>query len=397
MRDSSESADRASRLVQAAARLVAQEGIAAATARAVASAAGVSPSAINYNLGGMERLLSSAFALGAQEASDWLAARAREVAMLPPGPDGAARALEHVLIEWTGPARPLALLYQEAVAEGVGLDWTRAWASFWRETAQALDLPPIAGRALHAFFESEALYHLSPWSPALERAVLRDMVDHFAAVWLDAPARPEAGALLAAERAAGARPHGSVPLSAMRIAAAAAEVVEEKGLAGLTHRAVAARAGVTTGAVTHYFRTVEDLVGGAIRGQVAAMEAEAVEAAETAPHIDEVLTLERLREVLTFHARAERPASPVLRRRRLFLAALRRADLAGAGAVIRYSHGGTLRDSLGRVTGRSAEEVVLAAGVASRLLSAIWFACRADNDPAAGREALADWVLARLR
>ncbi|PXA82881.1 hypothetical protein DMC18_25080, partial [Caulobacter sp. D5] len=190
-------------MVQAAARLVAQEGIAAATARAVAGAAGVSPSAINYNLGGMERLLSSAFALGTQEAGDWLAARAREVAMLPPGPDGAARALEHVLIEWTGPARPLALLYQEAVAEGVGLDWTRAWAGFWRETAQTLDLPPIAGRALHAFFESEALYHLSPWSPALERAVLRDMVDHFAAVWLDAPARPEAGALLAAERAAG--------------------------------------------------------------------------------------------------------------------------------------------------------------------------------------------------
>lgn len=391
---------RSDRLVRAAAQLMSEQGIAGASARSVAAAAGAAPSAINYNFGNIERLLSLAFERGAAQTAPWLQARAREVAALPATPDGAAQALVHVLSEWTTSARPLALLYQECLAVGAGQDpaagWTRLWRDFWLDVAATLGLGAIEGRLLHAFFESEALYHLSLWSPALEKAALAEMSDHFAAIWLGAPPRAERGALAWAERTAGARPHGSVAPAALRIAEAAAEVVEDHGLSGLTHRAVAARARVTTGSVTHHFRSIEDLVAGAIRGQVQALTQDAVARGGPALPDDELRTVEQLFEAIRFHALADRPASPILRRRRLFLAAIRRTDLAGAGAVIRYSHGGTVRDSLGKLLPLPQGAIVLHSAVLSRLLSAIWFACVADAAPERSREALVDAVQARF-
>ncbi len=392
---------RRERLVQATAQLVAEQGIAGASARSVAAAVGAAPSAVNYNFGGMEQLLSLAIADGAARTAAWMATRSREIQALPPTPDGAAQALVHVLSEWTTQARPLALLYQESLAAGAGAgaaaDWTRLWRDFWLTAAASLGLEPIDGRLLHVVFESEALYHLSTWSPALERSVLAETCDHFAAVWLGAPARADRGALALAERSAGARAHGSVAPAALRIAEAAAEVVEDRGLGGLTHRAVAARAGVTTGSVTHHFRSIEDLVAGAIRGQVQVLTQEtAAKGNFVNPQEDESLTVERLFEAIRFHSTADGPSSPVLRRRRLFLAAIRRADLAGAGAVIRYSHGGTVRNSLDRLFTLPPDELVVHSAVLSRLLSAIWFACAADEAPRRSREALMDQIQARF-
>jgi AcrR family transcriptional regulator len=386
------------RLISATADLVARDGIAAASARAIATDAGASPSAINYNFGNIERLLQSTFALGVDETREWLELRRAEIALLPGSPDGAAWALLHGLRTWTAEGRRLALLYQEALAAGAGAgpaaDWTRLFRDFWLDIAERFGLAPIDGRLMHVFFESEALYHLSTWSPALEDAALADTVEHLAHVWLGAPLRPWRGALWHAEEASGTRPHGSAPPAAMRIAKAAAEVVEDKGLAGLTHRAVAHRAGVTTGSVTHHFRSIEDLVAGVIRGQVQVLTEEAM--ASAPPPIDEILTPERLFEALRFHSAGERPASPVIRRRRLFLASARRRELAAAGAVIRYSHGGTVRDSLSRIFKLSEGDARLYSGVLSRLLSAIWFASAGDEDPRATRHALMDRIEATL-
>jgi AcrR family transcriptional regulator len=154
---------------------------------------------------------------------------------------------------------------------------------------------------------------------------------------------------------------------------------------------------VTTGSVTHHFRSIEDLVAGAIRGQVQVLTQETIAHGNfITPQEDDNLTVERLFEAIRFHSIADRPASPVLRRRRLFLAAIRRPDLAGAGAVIRYSHGGTVRDSLARLFVLTPTELVLHSGLLSRLLSAIWFACAADDAPLRTREALMDRIEARL-
>jgi TetR/AcrR family transcriptional regulator, regulator of biofilm formation and stress response len=50
----------------------------------------------------------------------------------------------------------------------------------------------------------------------------------------------------------------------MRIAAAAVEVVSKWGLEGLTHRRVAAAAGVPLGSMTYHFASLEDLLAVAI-------------------------------------------------------------------------------------------------------------------------------------
>lgn len=385
------------RLVAAAGFLVAQEGIAAASARAIAAQADTSASAIHYNFGNLERLLHVVVEQGVEDTGAWLVDRESEIAALPPSPDGAAWALLHVLGAWTSAARPLALTYQEAVTawpgRGPSAAWTRLWRDFWIRTAQRFELSALDGRVLHAFFEHEALYHLSRWSTALEGAALVEMVERLATICLGAPTRPPRGAVATAERAAGARPHGSVPPSAMRIAKAAGEVVEEKGLAGLTHRAVAKHAGVTTGSVTHHFRSIEDLVAGAIRGQVQAMTEEAAPQAA----INEIATPDALFAALRFHVTADAPSSAVVRRRRLFLAALRRPELAAAGAVIRFSYGGTLRDSLGRTFALSDADLLGNASVLARLLASIWFACAGDDDPVASRTILFDRIEARAR
>ncbi|MGW5391365.1 TetR/AcrR family transcriptional regulator [Streptomyces koyangensis] len=46
---------------------------------------------------------------------------------------------------------------------------------------------------------------------------------------------------------------------------AAAELIAEQGAAALTHRAVAARAGVALGSTTRYFESIDDLRGAALR------------------------------------------------------------------------------------------------------------------------------------
>lgn len=384
--------DTRQRLVMAAGQLIADGGISAASARAIAASAGTAPSAINYNFGNIERLLLTVFEQGVEETRAWLQDCSDTLAALPASPDGLAWALLHLLGAWAGDGRRLALIYQETVAadpgHGPAAAWTRLWRDFWIDAAARCGLPAVDGRVLHAFFEHEALYNLSAWSPALESAGLAEMVDHLATIWLDARPRPPREAMVQAERLAGTRPYGSVPPAAMRIAKAAAKVVEDKGLAGLTHRAVAARAGVTTGSVTHHFRSIEDLVAGAIRGQVQAMTEDAAARNDAGPSLDEALTAHALFAALRAHVTSDLPSPAVLRRRRLFLAAVRRKDLAAAGAVIRFSYGGTLRDSLGRVFGFSGPDLVLHASVLARLLAAIWFACAGDEDPTASRSAL---------
>lgn len=382
-----EAESRSSRLVAAAAQQISDHGMAAASARAVAAAAGTAASAINYNFGGLERLLSLAFEHGAARTGEWLEARRREIRALPRSPDGAVRALEHVVRAWTVGARPLALLYQErmalAPAHGGG-PWTALWRDFWLETAAAFGLGQVEGRLMHLFFESEGLYHLSTWSPALEDAALRELVDHFGAVWLGASPARSIGALAQAERSAGALAYGEVSPAALRIAVAAAAVVEG-GLGALTHRAVAAQAGVTTGAVTHHYRTVEELTAGAIRGQVLALTPEG----EAAPRsVEASRTPAEFLATIRPHALRDVPQGPAVARRNLFLAAVRRPEQAGCAAVIRFAFGGTSRRGLQGLLELPAEALSLRAAVLSRMLAAIWFATSPDPAPEQLRERL---------
>lgn len=391
-------AERPARLIAVAAQQIADLGAGATSARSVAAAAGAAASAVNYNFGGIEHLFLKAFEQGATRTAEWLEIRRAELRALPPSPDGAVRALEYVIVEWTRHARPLALLYQEHLVAAPGAQtgpaWTALWRDFWLDFAADFGLGEVEGRLMHMLFEFEALYHLSSWSPALEAAALRELIEHFGMVWLGASPGVRLGALARAEQSAGVLAAGSIAPSAVRIAEAAAEVIKG-GVGALTHRAVAARAGVTTGAVTHHFRTVEDLVAGAIRGQVMAL-APMPGRQQSRPPVEEVGSIAEFLEAVRFYAVQDLPVSSSAGRRHPFLAAARRPDLAGAGAVIRFAHGGTARSAISRYFDPPPGTLSLYAGALSRLSSTIWIACAADAHPRESRERLVSDIADRL-
>lgn len=379
------------RLVSAAADVIAANGLAFLSARTVAASASVAPSAVNYNFGGIDDLASAAFEWASGETDRLLVLAGQELNDLPHGPDGFCAALEHVLDLWTlGPARRLAFLYQERQLAapyhgGLAQRWTHRWRNFFVAVAARFGLPERSGALAHAFFESEGLYGLSRWSPALERMAGRELLDAFGATWLGATPSPPRGALVHIERMLKAISPPTLTDAAARIADAALDVVEHGGLSALTHRAVATKAGVTAGAVAYHFRTAPDLVSAALHAQHRRAVAPASACDEDEPP-SAVTDLHGLvRDALPLDA----APTPLAMRRALFLAAVRRTDLAPAAARIRFSHGGRSARLL-----RAAPERPAVAAVCSRLVSALWSATLFEEEPAAARERLLAEILA---
>jgi hypothetical protein len=113
--------------------------------------------------------------------------------------------------------------------------------------------------------------------------------------------------------------------------------------------------------------------------------------------VAEVHTAEALFAAFAAYAVVDAPWGPGLLRRRLFLAALRRPELAGAGAVIRFAHGGTAREALQRLFNVPEATLSLNAGLLSRLLSGLWFACSAEPSPRIASGALLAEIEAGFR
>lgn len=325
--------------------------------------------------------------------------RAHEIAALPPTPAAAPLVLEHLIVRWTRDARPLALLYQEGVAGGseTGADGTALWRDFWLEAAPRFGLTETEGRLLHLLFETEALYHLSTWSPALEAGALREICGHLGAVWLGAGPAPSRGALAHAERTAGVINAGDIAPAAAKIAEAAATVIEERGVGGLTHRAVAAQAGVTAGAVTHHFRTIQDLVAGAIRGQVLSL-AKRTSAAlgPAASPLEGIITVEEFAGTIRALVVDGRAGVRRIDRRGLFLAAIRRPEMASSGAVIRFAHGATTRGALLQMFKIEDPALTLHAGLLSRMLSTVALCCVNGTMSRETGALLVDEIIGRL-
>src|ERR1700755_262819 len=77
-------------------------------------------------------------------------------------------------------------------------------------------------------------------------------------------------------------PRGTAdPQRPLRIALAALDVVADKGVEGLTHRAVAAVAGIPLRSTTYHFQTLDDLLAAAIIEAKKATDADLVAWAET--------------------------------------------------------------------------------------------------------------------
>jgi len=368
------------RLLSAARLSILQRGAASDSARAIAALAGVSPSAINYNFGGLEHLFGALFEAELAEMTSRAGALLKELEDLPAGPVGAAMALAHVVRRWTSD-REGALLYAEARARpaseaALGPRYARHWRSFWSEAATRLKLPVGADMLLHAMFEAEALFHLSRWRPALEDAALADLCACLVRRFIDG------GSANGSHRANTALRHAvslverspdALSGEAGRMARVALRVIGEKGLSGLTHRAVASGAGVTAGAVAHYFRTAESLLAGALGAQIEQLLTE-LDAAAAPPLSAKDFSV----GYMAFAARPEAPG-PLNARRTLFLATVRDRALAASGAAIRFAQGATAHTIAADILAEH-EDADVIAGVLSRLSSSVWHACAAGDE-----------------
>lgn len=389
------------RLISGARTRIVEAGLAEASVRSIARLADANPSAINYNLGGIEQLYRLVFEQAADDTASWLAARLDDTADLPADVAGAGAALEYVIRAWTSQGRDLALLYQEALSWAevdpvLMRRWTRAWRNFWIAVAARCGLDIDGGRMMNLMFQSEALHHLSPWRPAVEDAALRDLCDHFVWTWLGGARRLPTGGLESAQAVLHGENLVKLAPAALNLALSAVAVVQEKGLLGLTHRAVAAHAGVTVGAVTHYFRTAEDLVAGAIRGQVEELFQVEDEDSGAALQRGAVPSLAAFAEGIAKSAESAAVSRVLFARRSLFLASLRAQGSARAGAVVRFGYGRTSERILNTLIQVDRDALPLHAAVMSRLVSSLWIARLAEDpgDDDTGR--LAREIIGRL-
>lgn len=119
-------------------------------------------------------------------------------------------------------------------------------------------------------------------------------------------------------------PRGTAdPERPLRIALAAIEVVADKGVEGLTHRAVAAVAGIPLGSTTQYFQTLDDLLAAAI---VEAKKATTADLDAWAKTLGPDTDIASAVTDYTMHALTERWGRLVVEHE-LYMAALRRPQL----------------------------------------------------------------------
>lgn len=346
---------------------LAAHGRAGASARMVASDAGVSASAINYHFGDFEQLFCTAYESALDRARLWMDARvkdARFVAPLPPHAFSSFAA--QVLERWTGEQTILAYAQVECgLAAGRSPylapcvhGWAAAWRDFWGEVLPLFGLDPDLAGVAAIILSTEAMHHLACWNPLLDRGGLEDFCVRLTARLSGDPelmARPSPWRERAEALSLEAHPSpAALPGPAARIARAAVAVTAAHGEAGLTHRAVAAEAGVSLGAVAHHFPTRTDLVGAAYTavydtgfGEAERVVARTARAGQVGDYVRAIAAMIN-----------ESPQGGAFDE--LFVAATRNPDLAGFAARVRYSRGrGSLRLIAPQVAGLTRLDGVL--------------------------------------
>lgn len=256
---------RAGELIDAFLTEIARSGVDGVSARAVAARAGVSPSAINYHFGSMERLYGLAQDQALRQSRLWLDARLDQVVAGAPWPVEAFPAFAASLIDdWCDECRVQAYAEASDVISRIGsgsastVSWLKMWDDVWTDVLPLFSLPAELSVAATPILQSERLAHLARWCAPHDRAGLEEVC-----VRLTARLSGDAGLLsrptpwrLGAERLT-LEEAAFPPLveGVVGIAEAVVAAVDEGGEGALTHRSAAAKAGVSLGAVTHHFPT----------------------------------------------------------------------------------------------------------------------------------------------
>lgn len=340
------------------------------SARALSRATGLPTSSIYHHFGSMEQLLQSAQAYARDAAQVWVEQKLQELSGWPRdgGPESMARALAVLVDDWTVECRELAfastqchLLAQRDRSYLAAIDaWRDLWAAFWAEIGARAGLSHYAAPTSYVF-EATAQFHLIRWNRMIDRAALDEFCSGWG-LWLSGKLAAE-GPWRRHAREIALISAPELPAQnglAETIAEGAADVVEEAGIAALTHRAVAARAGVTLGVVSYNFRTSADLVRAAFDAIYRRVtQPQAVKEPDTAGWAEPLVAW------LDFPSQPRRLAAM----EELMLAVARDPDLRDFGPQLRYLRGRSSRVQLATLLGADAPISPLDAALYSSLVS----------------------------
>jgi AcrR family transcriptional regulator len=334
-----------------------RRGHAGTSARLVAQAAGQPVSSIYYHFGDLEHLLITSQNRAIDLARDWcmrqldaIPTRMEPVEAMPP-------LLAALIQNWSIDHRQLAFAWRECQLVAARNDsylpalhgWNELWTGFWEEICRRCGVPGLA--RLHLFlFDGESFLHLIRGEPVVDYGCLFELCRGWGD-WLagrpavEGPWRRHARE--AAEQAAAmVRPEGAI---VERIAAAAADLLASDGLAGLTHRGVAAAAGLTLGAVSYHCRTSADLIQ--IAFETVYQRAMRRDPAPAPVTIRSRRDYEEYRQRTFGQEESQAAHLGRLALHELLVAVARGVALKGFAAQLRYLRGRTSRHHLARLLG----------------------------------------------
>lgn len=257
------------RLIQAMLEACQTTGSSDTSVRSLAAAAGVPVSAIYHYFGNMEQLYVTAQEHALTLAGQWccrqLGALDAVRALSPQGFAPLLATLIDDLCEWHRPFvfawRDCQLLAGRAPRHGALVRrWTDLWTQFWTDICVRCGFPEC-GLLTTQFVDGESLLHLMRWQRAIDRPCLDETCRGWVR-WLGGELADDSEWRALAFEQAGREmpPLTELTQTMQRIADAAADIVADRGASGLTHRAVAAEAGLTLGIVSHNCHTSADLV-----------------------------------------------------------------------------------------------------------------------------------------
>ncbi|WP_294328167.1 TetR family transcriptional regulator [uncultured Sphingomonas sp.] len=263
-----EAAPTRDRLIGAVIQAWAGAGTSTISARSVARDAAIPVSSIYHHFGDMDGLLLQAAHVVMAHAAHWFDAQAQSLA----GASGHAGDLAHLIAAtidaWCEDQRGLAYAWREVQSQAMRhAAWQGAaragWQllfDFWQPICDRFGVGDLSASVV-LLFDGETSLHLVRWRRLIDRSAVSELCAVWAG-WIEGRAgTPAPWRTLAIREALSGQP--AVPewdRATEQIAAAAARTVAQRGVEGLTHRAVAEEAGQTLGMVSNRFRSSADLL-----------------------------------------------------------------------------------------------------------------------------------------
>lgn len=237
--------------------------------RAILKRSAITAPALYHHFESLQHLYAEAQELALARAAQWFTARLEDLQAGPElGPHALPALMAELVDRWCQECRPLAFIRFECLIEAarqgaptpLAARWEYLWRDMWRAVAARCGLAEAADGTA-AVAAGLSLSHLID----VRRTVDRCCVDEVGRGWLDWVLGKAAANnhwhdfALAAANSENA-PIPRLAAKELSLAEAAAQLLIEKGVGEVTHRSVAQQAGVSAGAVAHYYRTVGDLL-----------------------------------------------------------------------------------------------------------------------------------------